>query len=317
VKKLGTFLDALQKAKKNNLKSKNEVFEKKRKNFDKINEKTFTLKKTSNNKCNLISNNKCEDIHSEINDENVFSLYDPKIINNHHHFDKNLVTLLRPQSFEAEQFRILKSKIFYSNCEIKPRSFIITSAIPDEGKSFIAGNFAVSIAQNLNEHVLIVDCDMRNACIHKQFGFRDVPGLSEYLSNDIPLQSLFLKTPLSKLSILPAGSCPPNPYELLSSNRMISLLEELKSRYSDRYIIIDSPPPKLTAETTAISNFVDGILLVVEYGRTPINLVKEVVEILGKHKISCIIFNKYYMRFCNYYGYGKYTKHNGYYECFE
>lgn len=314
---MGIFLDALKKAKKNNSTVEKNVSHKTEKIWDDKSRQTFFVKEASDNNSSMFLDKECGNIQNGIHDRNVISLYDPEVINNLHNFDKNLITLLRPQSFEAEQFRILKSKIFYSNCGNAARSFIITSAIPDEGKSFVAANLAVSIAQNLNEHVLIVDCDMRNACIHKQFGFREVPGLSEYLSNGIPLNSLFLKTQVSKLSILPAGKRPPNPYELLSSNRMTTLFEELKSRYSDRYIIIDSPPPKLTAETTAISNLVDGVLLVVEYGRTPINMVLEVVEILGKEKVICIIFNKYNMRFSNYYAYGKYSRYNKHYECSE
>lgn len=281
------------------------------------NQQAFSGKDESDKKSRVFSDKEREKIQNSVHNRNVATLYDPEVINNYDNFDKNLIVLLKPYSYEAEQFRILKSKIFHSTSEKTLRSFMITSAIPNEGKSFVAANLAISIAQNLNEHVLILDADMRKPCIHKLFGFGDMAGLSEHLSNGIPLNSIFLKTQVRKLSILPAGKRPPNPYELLSSQNMIKLLKELKQRYSDRYIIIDSPPPALTAETTAMSNLVDGVLLVVEYGRTPINLVSEVVKTLGKEKVTSIIFNKFNIRLSNFCAYGKYSQYSKYYDCYK
>ena len=120
-------------------------------------------------------------------------------------------------------------------------------------------------------------------------------------------------TKIKKLSILPAGKPPQNPSELLSSQQMANLLEEVKNRYSDRYIVIDTPPPKLTAETSAISRLVDGALLVIESRATPRKMVSDLVEILGKEKVLGVIFNKYDMRLSRYYGYGKYGKYSKYY----
>lgn len=274
-------------------------------------------KTVSDKKRHVFFKKKKKDFQNDDQDQNDISVDEFDVINYSNNFDKNLVTILNPNSFEAEQFRILKSKIFYRNFENAPRSLVVTSATPNEGKSFVTANLAISIAQNLNHHVLIIDCDMRKGSIHKQFGFGDMPGLSEHLSNDNSLSSLFLKTKVSRLSILPAGKRPPNPYELLSSQRMVELFNELKFRYSDRFIIIDSPPPTLTAETTAISNLVDGVLLVVEYGRTPINMVLEMVEMLGKEKVIYIIFNKYNMRLSKYCTYGKYKKYSKYYKCYK
>ena len=227
--------------------------------------------------------------------------------------DKNLFALLKPQSFEAEQFKILRTNLLFPVSGKSPRSIIVTSSVPDEGKSFVTANLAISIAQNIQDHVLIIDCDMRKPCIHSLFGFGNVPGLSEYLSHGTDLSSLLLKTKVNKLTILPAGKPPHNPSELMSSHQMSRLLEEVKVRYSDRYIIIDSPPPMLTAETTAISRQVDGILLVVKYGSTPRNMVSDLIEIMGKEKILGIILNKFDMRFSGYFGQGKYGKYSKYY----
>jgi len=230
------------------------------------------------------------------------------------HIDKNMVTLLKPQSFEAEQFKILRTNLLFPSSGKSPRTIMVTSSVPDEGKSLIAANLAVSIAQSIQEYVLLIDCDIRRPCIHTQFGFGDVPGLSDHLSKGIPVSSLLLKTKVNKLSILPGGTLHHNPSELVSSQQMSRLLQEVKYRYSDRFIVIDSPPPKLTAETSALSRQVDGVLLVIEYGRTSREMVSDLVKTIGKEKIIGIVLNKLDMRFANYYGLGKYKTYSKYYQ---
>ncbi len=228
--------------------------------------------------------------------------------------DKNLISLVKPLSFEAAPFKMLRTKLLFPASGKPAQSIMVTSAVPGEGKSFVSANLAVSIAQSINEHVLLIDCDIRRSSIHKYFGFVDVPGLSEYLSKGTPLPDLLLKTELNKLTILPGGFPSPNPSELLSSEQMRKLLEEVKARYSDRYIIIDSPPPKLTAETEAMARRVDGIILVVKYGSTPRGLVAELADIVGKDKVLGVIVNWFDMRASSYYGYGKYSKYGKYYD---
>lgn len=227
--------------------------------------------------------------------------------------DKNLITLLNPQSFESEQFKMLKTNLLFPASGIPPRSIMITSTLPNEGKSFVASNLAVSIAQNIDEHVLLVDCDMRLPTIHKIFGFGDVPGLSDYLSKGIPLSSLLHKTNVNKLTILPGGKPPHNPSELLSSENMSTLLEEVKARYPDRYTIIDTAPPQLTAEGSALARQVDAIILVVNYGYTRRDLIADLVENLGRDKILGVIVNRFDMNSSLYYGYRKYGRHSKYY----
>jgi len=228
--------------------------------------------------------------------------------------DENMVTLIKPQSFEAEQFKILRTNLLFPSSGKSPRTIMITSSMPDEGKSLISANLAISIAQSIQEHVLLIDCDIRRPRVHTEFGFGDVAGLSEHLSRGIPISSLLLKTIVDKLSILPGGRPPFNPSELVSSQQMSKLLQEVKYRYSDRFIIIDSPPPKLTAETSALSRQVDGILLVIEYGRTSREMVSDLINILGKEKIIGIVLNKLDMRFAGYYGMGKYKTYSKYYQ---
>jgi protein-tyrosine kinase len=244
----------------------------------------------------------------------VASFAKTEVLYDDNHIDKNMVTLLNPQSFEAEQFKILRTNLLFPSSGKSPRTIMVTSSVPDEGKSLIAANLAISIAQSIQEYVLLMDCDIRRPCIHTQFGFGDVPGLSDHLSTGIPLSSLLLKTKVNKLSILPGGTLRHNPSELVSSQKMSKLLQEVKYRYSDRFIVIDSPPPKLTAESSALSRQVDGVLLVIEYGRTSREMVSDLVKTIGKDQIIGIVFNKLDMRFANYYGLGKYKTYSKYYQ---
>jgi exopolysaccharide/PEP-CTERM locus tyrosine autokinase len=207
--------------------------------------------------------------------------------------ERDLVTLMNPQSFEAEQFKILRTNLLFSESGKMPRSVMVTSTMSGEGKSFVAANLAVSVARHVNWNVLLIDCDLRRPNIHRQFGFQNVAGLSEYLSDGADLQPLLLKTGIENLTILPAGKTPDNPSELLSSARMAALLEEAASRYKDRLVILDSPPPTMTAESGALARYVDGILLVVKFGGTPKGSVKELIGKLGRKKILGAVINSF------------------------
>ncbi len=161
---------------------------------------------------------------------------------------KTLVTIFKPHTSDAEQFKILRTRILNRQSAKAIRTILVTSALPGEGKSFVAANLAVSIAQSIKEQVLLIDCDLRQPCLHTLFGFGHEPGLSEYLADGLPLTDLLLKTAVAKLTLLPSGKPAANPSELLSSERMFGLIKEVRQRYSDRYIVIDAPPINLTAE---------------------------------------------------------------------
>lgn len=223
--------------------------------------------------------------------------------------DPNLIVFHKPQSMEAEFFKILKTNILFPSKGKPPRSILVTSAVPGEGKSFVTANLAISIAQGIEEHVLLIDCDMRRPTIHSKFGISGITGLNEYLTKKVPLPELIVKTAVEKLSILPVGGLPKNPTELLSSVHMKNLLDEVKQRYSDRFILIDSPPPQLTAETSALAKRVDGVLLVIRAEKTPRKIVNELIEQIGKEKIIGVTLNWYDIPFTKYYGYGKYNKY--------
>jgi exopolysaccharide/PEP-CTERM locus tyrosine autokinase len=227
--------------------------------------------------------------------------------------DKNLVSILAPRSFEAEQFKMLRTNLLFPVSGQAPGSVLITSANQGDGKTFIAANLAVSVALNINRHVLLMDCDLRRPTIHRSFGLGNVFGLSEYLSKGLSLSSLLYRTKVERLTILPGGSEPSNPSELLSSVRMSALLEEVTQRYSDRLIIIDSPPPSMTDEARALARQVDGILVVIKHESTKLEEIKKLIETMGEEKIVGSVINHFDFRASGYYGYRYYRKYGSYY----
>lgn len=221
-------------------------------------------------------------------------------------FDQSLVTYHDPQSVEAELFKVLRTNLLFPAKGRPPKSIMITSAVPGEGKSFVASNLAISIANGVEEHVLLVDADVRRPSIHEFFGLgHQTGGLSDYLLTGTNVSKHFVKTPVDKLTILPAGSPPENPTELLSTQKMKALLHEVSQRYKDRFIIIDSAPCSMASETAAIAKHVDGIIIVVRAGKTPRKAVTEVIEQLGKEKVLGVILNHSDQIAKKYYGYGK------------
>ncbi len=195
----------------------------------------------------------------------------------------------------SESFRILRSRIVYPADDAKElRTIMVTSSSPSEGKSFVSANLGLSIAKGLDQHALVVDCDLRRPTIAKLFGLKERAkrGLANYLAEpECELAGLLQKTSLAKLSILPSGVPPNNPAELLASVRMSSLVQELASRYADRYIIFDSPPFQVASETTVLAQAVDAVVLVVGYGKSDRNLINVLVESIGRDKILGVVFN--------------------------
>ena len=226
--------------------------------------------------------------------------------------DPRLVCLLEPRSAAAEKFKMLRAKIFCEELLCRGRTILITSAQPFDGKSFVASNLAVSIALGLNNYALLVDCDLRQPALHRIFGFKSCRGLREYLEGSTSVEAILQKMPLRRLTLLPAGMPPPNPAELLGSEKMQHLVGELRDRYQDRYIIMDAPPATISAETGSLSTMVDGVLLVVRSGKSQRQLIEDAISTIPRKKILGIIFNacderdrhynKYYYR---YYGTGK------------
>jgi protein-tyrosine kinase len=156
-------------------------------------------------------------------------------------FSDSLVMLSSPDSADAEKFKLLRGQILFPRDREVPRSILVTSTFPGEGKTFVASNLAATIAMSVDEYVLLIDADMRRPRIHRIFGLRNGRGLHDYLIGEKKFDEVIVKTGVQKLSILPAGRTPRNPGELLCSNMMTEFLAEAKERYKDRYMVIDPP----------------------------------------------------------------------------
>lgn len=208
-------------------------------------------------------------------------------------FNSKLVVFTAPESYDAENFKILRAQIIFPKDGKRPRTIMITSAFPGEGKTFVAANLAASLAQGIDEYVLLIDCDLRRPTVHSMFGYSNREGLQEYLTGKRQLSDLFIKTKINKLSLLTAGRLSPNPSELLSSDMMKDFLEEVKGRYEDRFIIIDSPPSQFASEANVLAKRVDGIIFVIMSGKSPRKQIQRGIEFLGKEKILGIVFNGY------------------------
>jgi exopolysaccharide/PEP-CTERM locus tyrosine autokinase len=202
-----------------------------------------------------------------------------------------LVAFKYPYSIIAEQFRTLRTLSLRLVREKNLKSILVTSATSLEGKSFVASNLAVSIAQGMDNHVLLVDADIRKPNIDKFFNLKSKDGLSDFLFAERALDELIQPTGIPKLSVLTSGPPHNNPSELLASNRMKDFVQEVKDRYEDRYTIIDSAPVLPISDSVALAEQVDCIILVIKAGLTEKKLVRDTIEILGRKKILGVVFN--------------------------
>lgn len=167
----------------------------------------------------------------------------------------------------SESYRALRTSLLLSSAEHAPRTMLITSSHPGEGKTTIAVNTAISLAQT-GARVIVLDGDMRRPRCHKVLDTKNEVGLSTFLSRDIPLDEVVQEAAaIPNLHVIPAGPVPPNPSELLSSVKLRILLSQLQDRYD--HIVIDSPPVIHVTDALIISPQVDGVALVVKSGHTP------------------------------------------------
>ena len=206
--------------------------------------------------------------------------------------EQRLVSLFQPGSLASEQFRKLKTHIFRVKASEPMRTIMVTSATNGEGKSFVASNLAIGIANDLHAHALLVDCDLRRPTIDEWFGIEKGKGISDYLKGDGNLSEYIRNTEMEKLTILSAGGVQENPTELFGSKKMVTLVNELKSRYSDRFIIFDSTPILATTEPQVLGRMMDGIIFVVRAGVTPRETVRQALDSLGKDKILGFVLNQ-------------------------
>lgn len=168
-------------------------------------------------------------------------------------------------SIGGEAYRILRTNLLFSSETQGLRTLVVTSALPQEGKTVIAANLAIAVARE-GMRVLLIDADLRRPSMHRLFGVARSPGLAQVLAETASLEAVTRETSISGLSLLPCGSLPGNPTELVRGVRIRQLLERIGSSYD--FVIIDTPPVLPVADASIIAAVSDGVLMVVRAGKT-------------------------------------------------
>jgi len=205
--------------------------------------------------------------------------------------EHTLQALTDPHSHPAEEYRKLKEALIKeSGREGFNNVVLVTSANPKEGKSVTALNLAISLAQEFDYTVLLVDADLRAPKSHTYLGIEPKVGLSDCLQGKADCSEALIRLAIGRLVLLPAGKALPNPAELLSSNKMRQLIQELKHRYPDRFILIDSPPVNMFAETRALAVMADATILVVREGESSREDISDALIALD-HRVMGVVYN--------------------------
>ncbi len=230
--------------------------------------------------------------------------------------ERNILTLNNDNVLVAEEFRLIKRSLLINaftggDQAIENGNIImVTSAQPNEGKTYCALSLALSMAKEKDLNVLLVDADVAKPDVMNTVGVKGGKGLIDVIGDDsIDLSDCILKTDIKNLSILPAGKKHSFTTELLASEKMGNLIDELAQRYHDRVIVIDSPPVLASSASSVLAMHVGEILFVVEADRTSEEEVKEALQLIKNCQNINLILNKAQIhvgnkRFGSYYGYG-------------
>jgi len=193
--------------------------------------------------------------------------------------DQRVITYFDPKALITEQYKILRTNVLSINKAKPPKVIVVTSSLHSEGKTLTALNLAMTIAQTEHKpRVLLIDADLRKGRIDKYLGIRQKIGLSEILQDQVKPADALFNIDVENLTFVASGSVPTNPAELLSSGRMSRFLSLMKTKFD--HIIIDTPPVISVTDAGIIGAQSDGILMVIQAGRTQRGIVKRAVELL-------------------------------------
>jgi len=220
------------------------------------------------------------------------------------------VLIVPPHSFGAEAFRKLKTQIFLHPGK-SPRTILVTSTAPQEGKTLVAVNLAVAISKEIHTDVILIDGDLRRPGIHLE-KTPSVKGLSNYLPDGVPVSEILINSEIEKLRVIVAGPSTRKSSELIRSRKMGELLQCLREFGDNTYIVIDSPPIIATADPTLLSTMVDGVILVIRAGYASRDSIQTAINSIDRQKIIGVIFNQVDIKpstyFSEYYRYYQYYR---------
>ena len=216
----------------------------------------------------------------------------------------NLVTQNDPKNPAAEAYRVIRTSIQFAQAGKELKTIAITSCTPNEGKSMTIANLAIVLTQ-AGKSVLLIDCDMRNPTVHKNFNLSNKVGLSSCISMGTAVADAVQETAIEGLDALTAGVIPPNPSELLGSERMQNILQRAKEEYD--YVLIDTPPVLPVTDSLVLGRMVDGLILVIDSGEIKVEMAREVKNQLvhAGANILGVVLNKVRSEHHGY-GYGYY-----------
>jgi protein-tyrosine kinase len=206
-----------------------------------------------------------------------------------------------------EQYRRLAATLHHIQGERGLRTLIVASALAGEGKTLTSVNIALTLSESYRRRVLLIDADLRRPSVHAALGFENVVGLTDTLTakqeRRVPMVEIS-----PRLSVLPAGRPNPDPMEILTSSRMLKILDEASAVFD--WVIIDTPPVALLPDANLLAAMVDGALLIVSANQTPVAIINKAIDAIGRDRILGVVLNRaekdamvhgdYYYR---YYGY--------------
>ena len=214
-----------------------------------------------------------------------------------------IFTLRNPKSPVSEAFRTLRTNIQFYSIDDPIKSLVVTSSGPGEGKSTVSINIAATIAQT-EKKVLLIDGDLRKPTLHRAFNMSSLKGLTNILVEDAEYTDvLYGAKEVKGLDVIGSGPIPPNPAELLGSNKMKAFIESMNEKYD--MVILDAPPIGLVTDSAILSTIVDGTILVCAVGEADINATKRAKDLLDKvnANILGVVLNKVPIKGSGYYKY--------------
>lgn len=197
-----------------------------------------------------------------------------------------------PGAREIGHYKVLRTQVMQKTREKGWNTLMVTSAHDGEGKTLTAINLAMTLAMEINQTVLLVDCDMRKQDIHKRFGYHSEKGLADYLLHGSSLTEIISWPKVDKMTIISGGPTIQESAELLGSPQMRNLVVEMKQRYADRYVIFDLPSLLDGADGITFAPLVDGILLVAEPGRNTSKEMNQALDLLPREKVLGFVLNR-------------------------
>jgi non-specific protein-tyrosine kinase len=193
---------------------------------------------------------------------------------------------------EVDFYKVLRTKISHFARLKGWRTFMITSPRSSEGKTLTAINLALTFAKSFNQTVMLVDCDLRRQDVHKVLGYESRTNLIDFLVDEKPLKDFIVWPGVEKMTVISGNRTVHNSSELLGSPRMGILIDELKQRYDDRYVLFDTTPLLLGADALALVPKIDGIIIVVEDGKTSMPDIMRTIEMLPREKLLGCVLNR-------------------------